>query len=486
MILVRLSLPTLALVLLVPAVALAQTSPTLDVDLGGGAKLSLVLVPHGTFTQGSPPAEAGRSEDERAHRVTLGNDVYIGKFPVTRGQFARFVAATGYKTESEKGTSGGSGWDGTALVQRREFTWQSPGFAQTDEHPVTLVTYDDALAFTGWLTRTAGRAFTLPTEAQWEHAYRAGSTGAYYAYAGKSEGEATAIGWFKVNAGNGTRPVGQKAPNALGLFDLGGNVNQWCLDWYAPYVGDNLVDPVATTPDASDKPRRVLRGGSWLKDAKSGRAAARYRNTPGSRNADNGFRVVAATTASVAAARAPLTSPTSTPPPSTPPPPPARGSSGEDHTVLGAVVIGGFCFGTLAFIGLIVSLIFKSRKTAGSASPPVRIGHRLGGDGFWIDAPGHTVGSLVSYRYRDQNAQIHEGQVRVEGAPSGQYVYTGHAPLAMLSLQMIEVARAQQEQQRSSRSSYSSSSQSSSQRRYGATSSQSNDDSTFRGYPSAY
>ena len=489
MILVRLSLPVpvlalvLALAWLIPAVALADPPASLDVDLGGGAKLALVLVPRGAFTQGSAPSEAGRSEDERAHRVTLGNDVYIGKFPVTRGQFARFVAATGYKTEAEKGTSGGSGWDGTALVQRRDFTWKSPGFVQTDEHPVTIVTYDDALAFTGWLTRTAKRTFTLPTEAQWEHAYRAGSTGAYHGYTGKSEGEPTAIGWFKSNAGNGTRPVGQKAPNALGLFDFGGNVNQWCLDWYAPYGAEAAVDPMATTPDASDKPRRVLRGGSWLKDTKSGRAAARYRNAPGSRNADNGFRVAADPTASAAAARVPLSSPTSTPPPT--PMPPSRNPSGEDHTLLGAVVSGGICLGTLAFIGFIISLLVRAARKTTVAAPPVKVGYRLGRDGFWIDAPAHAVGAVVNYRYRDQNAQIHEAQARLEGAPSGQYVYTGHAPLAMLSLQVIEAAR-QQQQQRSSRSSYSSSSRSSSQRRYSATSNQSNDDSTFRGYPSAY
>ncbi|MFS8067650.1 MAG: SUMF1/EgtB/PvdO family nonheme iron enzyme, partial [Byssovorax sp.] len=137
MIWMRLSLPVLALAWLAPALAFADAQASLDVDLGAGVKLALVLVPRGTFTQGSPPGEAGRSEDERAHPVTLGNDVYIGKFPVTRGQFARFVSATGYRTEAEKGTSGGSGWDGSALVQRRDFTWKSPGFAQTDEHPVT-------------------------------------------------------------------------------------------------------------------------------------------------------------------------------------------------------------------------------------------------------------------------------------------------------------------------------------------------------------
>ena len=293
MIRVRLSLSLLAFTWLVPSLARADAPAAIDVDLGGGVKLALVLVPKGSFDAGSPPSEVGRSEDERSHRVTLSNDVYIGKYPVTRGQFARFAAVAGYRTEAEKGTSGGFGWDGNALAQRRDFTWKSPGFAQTDEHPVTIITYDDALAFTAWLTSATGRRFTLPTEAQWEYAYRAGTKGAYYGAA--SEAEALGLGWFKANAGNGTRPVAQKKANAFGLHDMAGNVYEWCLDWYAPYGAGPAVDPVATTPDASDKARRVLRGGSWLKDPKSGRAAARYRNTPGSRNADNGFRVAAGT-----------------------------------------------------------------------------------------------------------------------------------------------------------------------------------------------
>ncbi len=357
MISMRLSLPALAFVWLAPAVASAEAPTALDVDLGAGVKLTLILVPKGAFTQGSPPSEAGRSEDERAHPVTLSNDVYIGKYPVTRGQFARFVSATGYRTEAEKGTSGGSGWDGSALVQRRDFTWKSPGFAQTDEHPVTIVTYDDALAFTAWLTRTSGRAFTLPTEAQWEHAYRAGTTSAFYA--AKTEGEALALGWLKPNAGNGTRPVGQKKPNALGLHDLAGNVNEWCLDWYAPYGLEPAVDPLATTPDASDKPRRVLRGGSWLKDTKSGRAAARYRNTPGTRNADNGFRVAAGTSAVAAA----LPNVPSTPPASSTPAPradvPPAGGGGVPP--IGYVFMAG-CAGTIALCAWMIGTIFRNEE----------------------------------------------------------------------------------------------------------------------------
>jgi formylglycine-generating enzyme required for sulfatase activity len=470
MIRARFSLAVLAFAWLFPALARAEAPAALDVDLGGGVKLALVLVPKGSFDQGSPPTEAGRSEDERSHRVTLSNDVYIGKVPVTRGQFARFASAAGYRTEAEKGTSGGSGWDGTALVQRRDFTWKSPGFDQTDEHPVTIVTYDDALAFTAWLARTTGRDFTLPTEAQWEYAYRAGTKGPYYGAA--SDAEALGLGWFKANAGNGTRPVGQKKANGFGLHDMAGDVYEWCLDWYAPYAAGPAQDPVATTPDASDKPRRVLRGGSWLKDAKSGRAAARYRNAPGSRNADNGFRVVAGT--SVVAVM-PIV-----PPPSTPPEPltsPRSSDRSSESTGAASCLGTGACLGTIAFFGWLLVLIFRKKKPTTPTSPSISpLNHRLARDGFWLDAPGHLVGSLVSYRYSTADGSLHDGQVRLEGAPTGQYVYTGHAPATMLALQLLGAASSPFRQGQSSRSS----------QHQGHAVSHSADDTAFRGYPSAY
>ena len=278
----------------------AAAPDDLVLDLGG-ATLETRRIAHGSFTQGAPATEVGHEKDEEpAHHVTITKDYWIGKYPVTRGQFAKFVADTRYVSDAEKGQSGGAGWAGAMvpdggkgplLVQRKDFTWRNPGFTQTDEHPVVLVSYGDANAFVGWASRKSGKRVRLPTESEWEFASR-GETTTSWSGGAAAESDPASYGWFKPNAGNGTRPVGQKKANPFGLFDMSGNVMEWCRDVYAPYREGALIDPEVTTNTSAEPERRVLRGGSWFRDPKRGRSAARYKNTPGSRNADNGFRVV--------------------------------------------------------------------------------------------------------------------------------------------------------------------------------------------------
>jgi formylglycine-generating enzyme len=249
--------------------------------------IDLVLIPHGEFVQGSPTSEPGREADEGVRRVTISSDFYMSETPITRGQWQRFVDETRHRTEAEQGTSGGYGMQNGRLVQGKHFTWRNPGFAQGDDHPVVMVTWNDAQAFCRWLSGRSRRRITLPSETQWEYACRAGSKELRYAQ------PLNAVAWHRGNADGRTHPAGQKQANAWGLKDMYGPVWQWCDDWYAPYDGGVLKDPIQNNSELSDKPRRVLRGGSFLSDPNRARSAERYRNDARSRNADNGFRVVA-------------------------------------------------------------------------------------------------------------------------------------------------------------------------------------------------
>ena len=415
----------------------ARAEEAIRVDLGGGQILELVRIEPGTFWQGSPPDEAGRGTDEMPRPVTLTKPFLLGKYPVTRGQFARFVAETGSRTEAESGPSGGFGWDGAQLKQSKDFTWKNPGFAQTDEHPVTIVSYKDAEAFLRWLTRKSGRTFALPSEAQWEYAARAGGSPAMDA-------------WHKDNSGNATHPVGQKAANAWGLGDMLGNVWEWCEDWYAPYPTGDTRDPVQRNANLSDKPRRVLRGGSWLREPKFCRPAARYRNDALSRNADNGFRVMTfdleARTAAPAVYPPPVNLEAAEPAAPVHIEQPVRSASPRSSAVrfgLGWLLLLPVV-GIIFAVAIAIVKAFREARSpqspaamsemfetirrispSGLSSQPLRV--RVGEDGFWIIGEGVPAGTPISCRYTVGSASQNL-DVRYEPGPQGQFVFTGSRP----------------------------------------------------------
>lgn len=260
---------------------------SLKVKLGEGTSLDLIRAPAGTFTQGSSTREADRNPDETQRTVTLTQAFYMSRTPITRGQFQSFVRETNYRTEAESDHTGGYGWDGSKLEQKPSYTWRNPGFAQEDTHPVCLVTWFDAKKFTDWLSTKTQRRFRLPTEAEWEYTARAGSIA--NEWPGQVVNDVTC---FLPGRKGQTQAVANLIANNWGFTDHCGNVWQWCEDWFAPYEPRSMTDPLQQNSALSDKPSRVLRGGSFLRPASGCRIATRFRNDPRSRNADYGFRVV--------------------------------------------------------------------------------------------------------------------------------------------------------------------------------------------------
>ncbi len=291
------------------------------VDLGGGVKLEMNLIPAGEFMMGSgePAEEAAQAFKKYSpqikpkafrgeypqHRVRITEQFYLGKHEVTVGQFRQFVSQTGYKTDAEKNGKGGYGFSAAnRLEQKPEYTWHNPGFSQGDEHPVVIVSWSDAAAFCDWLSRREGKTYRLPTEAEWEYACRAGTKTRFYCGDDPEAicrvgnvTDATAKrklpGLSCAIAGSDgyvfTAPVGKFQANGFRLYDMHGNVWEWCSDWYA---GDYYQSsPEAAPRGPTSGQLRVFRGGSYCGAPTLWRSSGRGWHAPGYCAADLGFRV---------------------------------------------------------------------------------------------------------------------------------------------------------------------------------------------------
>ena len=229
--------------------------------------MKLVLIPKGTFMMGSPEGEEARDEDETQHEVTISKDYYLGVTEVTQGQYEKVMGANPsyFQGDKIKGSS--------------------------SNHPVEMVSWKDAVEFCKKLSelpeeKAAGRVYRLPTEAQWEYACRAGSETAYSF--GESSKSLADYDWFGEHIKGQTHPVGKKKPNAWGLYDMHGNVWEWCSDWYGEYPNGAVSDPVGPLKGSD----RVNRGGSFGNIATLCRSASRSGFDPSSYYRDCiGFRV---------------------------------------------------------------------------------------------------------------------------------------------------------------------------------------------------
>jgi len=226
----------------------------------GGEGPEMVPLLPGRFPMG---ASAGDKRERPQHEVRIARPFAIGRFPVTFEDYDRFVAATKRQPPGDRGWGRG-------------------------RRPVIKVSWHDAVAYGVWLSAQTGRAYRLPSEAEWEYAGRAGTATRWSC--GDDEEILGDYAWFRDNSGYGTHPVGEKRPNPWGLYDIHGNVWEWVQDgWHDNYAGAPTDGSAWGAP--SDTAGRVLRGGCWNSYARNTRVSSRYRLNPGYRNERLGLRL---------------------------------------------------------------------------------------------------------------------------------------------------------------------------------------------------
>lgn len=220
--------------------------------------MEFVHIPPGTFMMGSPEEELGRVDNEILHQVRLTKGFFMQTTPVTQKQ-----------------------WN--LLVKKNPSKFRDDG----DDCPAERVSWHDVQKFIGKMNqRKNAKKYRLPTEAEWEYACRAGTDTAYYF--GNDADELERYAWYNENSENRTHPVRQLEPNEWGLYDMHGNVWEWCLDLYGKYSSDSVTDPGGSSSGRG----RVIRGGSWYFGANYCRSALRGGSNPDNGKSNLGFRLL--------------------------------------------------------------------------------------------------------------------------------------------------------------------------------------------------
>ena len=238
-----------------------QGAPT-DFSMPDGSFLETVWIGPGTFVMGSPEKESGRDLDEGPQReVTISQGFYLGKYTITQGQW--------------KAVMGTKPWAGQSSVQ------------DNPDHPAVYISWEDVQSFIEKLSEAAGSSvYRLPTEAEWEYACRARTTTRWSF--GDEEGGLGDYAWYSENGGRHAQAVGTKESNSWGLYDMHGNVWEWCWDWFGNYKDGAGLDPQGPASGSS----RVMRGGSFYYPAQFLRSAIRFHRAPGNRGSLVGVRLL--------------------------------------------------------------------------------------------------------------------------------------------------------------------------------------------------